>query len=143
MDNNVTLIGTIGSEPDLRYTQSGTAMLTLSLAIGERKKNKDSGEWEDGETSWYRIIAFKELAENAASSLNKGDRVMVNGRITVRKWEGNDGKQGTSVEVVADDIGSSLRWATATIEKTSRRSGEAAPRRNAASDDPFGDEEPF
>lgn len=142
MDNNVTLIGTIGSEPDLRYTQSGTAMLGFSLAIGDRRKNKETGQYEDGETSWYRVIAFKELAENAASSLGKGDRVMVNGRLAIRKWEDKEGKPGVSVEVTADEIGPSLRWATASVEKTHRRSGEAAPRRSEP-EDPFGDEEPF
>lgn len=141
MDDNVTLIGTLGSDPELRYTQAGKAMATGSLAITPRRKNSD-GEWEDGETSWYNIVAFGSLAENFASSAAKGSRVMVNGRLSVRKWEGKDGTKGTSVEVMADDIGASMRWATMEIERNSRSDGSGGSRSRAPKTDDF-DDDPF
>jgi single-strand DNA-binding protein len=118
--NNVTLVGNLTRDPELRFTNSGMAVATFGLAVNFRRQR--GGEWEE-ETSFFDITTFAQMAENAAESLNKGNRVLVTGRLQQRSWENQDGDKRSKVEVVADEIGPSLRWATATVERTERTDG--------------------
>ena len=135
-DANVTLVGTLGRDPELRFTQGGQAVVSFSIAVTRKWKNH-AGEQQE-QTSWFDISAWQSLAENAAASLTKGSRVIVTGRLETREWE-KDGQKRTAVQVVADAIGPDLRWAQVQVEKTQRDT----PRTNRAPDPVFGDEEPF
>jgi single-strand DNA-binding protein len=115
----ITIVGNVGSDPELRFTPTGTEVLTFSVAVPQRKYNQDSRKWEDSGTTWYRINAWRGLAEHATQSLSKGVRVIVIGSLVSREWE-SDGKSGTSWEITADDIGASFMFATATIKRATR-----------------------
>ncbi len=136
IDNTVTISGNCGSEPELRFTPSGQAVASFSVAVNRRWTNKATGQMEEA-TSWFDVTAWAQLAENAAETVAKGTRVTVTGRLDQRSWETQDGDKRSKVEIVADDIAISLRWATAAVhsnERTDRPSTDT-PR------DP--DEEPF
>jgi single-strand DNA-binding protein len=122
MDNTVTLVGNITRDPELRFTQGGQAVASFGLAVNRRYQQ--NGEWQE-KTSFINITAWGQLGENTASSLQKGARVIVNGRLEQREYETRDGDKRNVVEVVADEIGPSLRWATAQIERNDRRSTES------------------
>jgi single-strand DNA-binding protein len=121
MDNNVTLVGNLTRDPELRFTQGGQAVASFGLAVNRRYQQ--NGEWQE-KTSFINITAWGQLGENSASSLTKGSRVIVNGRLEQREYETREGDKRNVVEVVADEIGPSLRWATAQIERNDRRSTE-------------------
>ena len=114
-DNTVTLVGNLTRDPELRFTSSGQAQATLGIAVNRRWQNRQSGEWDE-QTSFFNIVCWREMAENVAHSLQKGARVVVTGRLEQRSWESN-GEKRSVVEVIADEIGPSLRWATASIEQ--------------------------
>src|SRR3954454_21833200 len=118
--NTVTLIGNITRDPELRFTPSGQATATFGLAVNRRWQNRQTNEWEEA-TSFFDVVCWREMAENASESLGKGARVIVTGRLEQRSWESQEGDKRSVVEVVADDIGPSLRWATAKVEKNDRR----------------------
>ncbi len=124
-DNTVTLVGNITRDPELRFTNSGQALATFGLAVNRRWQNRQSGDWEEA-TSFFNITCWREMAENVSHSLQKGARVVVNGRLEQRSYETQDGDKRSVVEVVADEIGPSLRWATAEVTKNERRSGDGA-----------------
>ncbi|MGH9066480.1 MAG: single-stranded DNA-binding protein [Acidimicrobiales bacterium] len=158
--NNITLVGNVTREPELRFTNTGQATTTIGLAVNRRWQNRQTQEWEES-TSFFDVVCWREMAENASESLHKGSRIMVSGRLDQRSWETGDGERRSRVEVVADEIGPSLRWATAQVTKNERRgpSGgaggggrgggppRAEPRSNAGEAQPAGgygfDEEPF
>jgi single-strand DNA-binding protein len=154
--NNVALVGNITRDPELRFTPTGQATATFGLAVNRRWQNRQTQEWEEA-TSFFDVVCWREMAENAAESLSRGSRVLVTGRLEQRSWETADGDKRSKIEVVADEIGPSLRWATAQVTKNERRGpGESAPApRQAAtataSAEPAGgggggygyDEEPF
>ena len=119
--NSVTLVGNITRDPELRFTPSGQATATFGLAVNRRWQNRQSGEWEEA-TSFFDVVCWREMAENASESLARGSRVIVTGRLEQRSWETAEGEKRSKVEVVADEIGPSLRWATASITKNERRS---------------------
>ena len=119
MSNTTTLTGNLTKDPELRYTRDGQAALTLGMAVNRRWQNRDSHEWEET-TSFFDVVCWREMAENAAMSLTKGMRVVVTGRLEQRIWENEDGERRVKVEVVADEIGPSLRWATAEVSKADR-----------------------
>ena len=112
MDNNVTLIGNLTEAPELRYTASGAPLCRLRLAVSRRWRNKQTGEWEE-EAHFFAGSCWRDLAENVAESFNKGDRVIVVGRLQQRSWETSEGERRSLVEVAVTDMGPSLRWATA------------------------------
>jgi single-strand DNA-binding protein len=118
--NSVTLVGNITRDPELRFTPSGQPTATFGLAVNRRWQNKQNNEWEEA-TSFFDVVCWREMAENASESLQKGSRVIVTGRLEQRSWETQDGDKRSKVEVVADEIGPSLRWATAEIKKNDRR----------------------
>jgi single-strand DNA-binding protein len=119
-DNSVTFVGTLGRDPELRFTPSGQATANFSIAVSRRWQNRQTNNWEE-ETSWFNVVCWREMAENVAESLTKGSRVVVTGRMTQRNWEKQDGTKGSSIELLADEIGPSLRWATAQVVKNERR----------------------
>lgn len=118
MSNNVTLIGNLVDDPELRFTPSGVAMAKVALAVNRSWKGKD-GEWQE-ETSFFRGTVWREQAESVAESLQKGTRVIVSGRLEQRRWETDQGENRSVVEIQIDEIGPSLRWATASVNKTQR-----------------------
>src|SRR3954447_26291010 len=119
-DNSVTLVGNITRDPELRFTPSGQAIATFGMAVNRRFQR--NGQWEE-QTSFFNITAWGTLGENASNSLQKGARIIVNGRLEQRSWETQEGDKRSVVEVVADEIGPSLRWATVDITKNERREG--------------------
>ena len=145
-DNAVTIIGNCTRDPELRYTNGGMQVAGFGVAINQRRRNNDTGQWEDGETSYFDVTCFRELAENVAESISKGTRVIVSGTLRQRSWETPDGDKRSTVEIIADEVGPSLRWATASIERAGRSDGGGAPRGGTPSSPPTAsdnEEEPF
>jgi single-strand DNA-binding protein len=120
-ENSVTLVGNLTRDPELRFTQGGRPLASFGLAVNRRYQV--NGEWQE-QTSFFNVVAWGQLGENAAASLNKGARIMVAGRLEQRSYETQDGEKRSVVEVNADEIGPSLRWATAQVERTDRRTAE-------------------
>ena len=147
MSNNVTLIGNLVDDPELRFTPSGVAMAKIRLAVNRRWRGND-GEWQE-DTSFFTGTVWREQAESAAESLQKGTRVIVTGRLEQRSWETDQGDKRSVVEVQIDEIGPSLRWATATVNRTQREDNAGGGGRQretatpAARDDYGPDEAPF
>lgn len=139
-DSTVTLTGNTCGDPELRYTPSGQAVATFSLAVNRRWQNRQTQEWEES-TSFFDVTCWAQLAENVADSVPKGARVVVTGRLEQRSWENQEGERRSKVQVVADEVGPSLRWATAEITKNERRSGGEHQR--SREHVPSYDEEPF
>lgn len=119
--NSITIVGNITRDPELRFTPSGQANARLGVAVNRRWQDRSSGEWQEA-TSFFDVICWRELAENVSESLKRGTRVIVTGRLEQRTWE-QDGNKRSVVEIIADEVAPSLRWATAKVEKTERRSG--------------------
>lgn len=119
--NHVTLIGNLVDDPELRFTPSGVALAKIRFAVNRRYQDRN-GEWQE-DTSFFGGTLWRDAAENAAESLTKGARVIVTGRLEQRTWETQEGDKRSVVEVAIDEIGPSLRWATATVTK-SPRSGD-------------------
>jgi single-strand DNA-binding protein len=124
--NTVTLVGNVTRDPELRFTPTGQAIASFGLAVNRRWQNRQSGEWEEA-VSFFDIVCWREMAENVSESLGRGSRVVVTGRLEQRSWE-NEGEKRSKIEVIADEVGPSLRWATATVTKNERRSpGDSGP----------------
>jgi single-strand DNA-binding protein len=121
--NNVTIIGNVTRDPELRFTASGQATATFGLAVNRRWQNRQTNDWEEA-VSFFNVVTWRELAENAAESLHKGTRLIVTGRLEQRSWETADGEKKSVVDIVADEIGPSLRWASAQITRNERRGGD-------------------
>ena len=151
--NSITIVGNITRDPELRFTPSGQANARLGVAVNRRWQDRNSGEWQEA-TSFFDVICWRELAENVSESLKRGTRVIVTGRLEQRTWE-QEGNKRSVVEIIADEVAPSLRWATAKVEKTERRSGgdqggggggsgygRSAPAAEPPAYDDFGDE-PF
>lgn len=119
--NSITIVGNITRDPELRFTPSGQANARLGVAVNRRWQDRNSGEWQEA-TSFFDVICWRELAENVSESLKRGTRVIVTGRLEQRTWE-QEGNKRSVVEIIADEVAPSLRWATAKVEKTERRSG--------------------
>jgi single-strand DNA-binding protein len=121
--NHVTLIGNLVEDPELRFTPAGVAMARIRLAVNRRYQR--NGEWQE-ETSFFGGTLWREAAENAAESLQKGMRVIVVGSLEQRSWETSEGEKRSVVEVRIDELGPSIRWATATVTKSPRSEPFAA-----------------
>jgi single-strand DNA-binding protein len=115
-----TITGNLTRDPEIRYTRDGQATTSLGVAVNRRWQNRESNEWEET-TSFFDVVCWRELAENTALSLTKGTRVVVTGRLEQRSWETEEGDRRFKVEIVADEIGASLRFATADVHKVERR----------------------
>jgi single-strand DNA-binding protein len=127
MSTPVNLVGRLTSDPELRFSANGTAVAKFSVVTSRRTKDQ-SGEWVDVDTSFWDCVAFKQTAENIAESLTKGTAVIVVGKAAQRTWETKEGEKRRSIEVTVDEIGPSLRFATAKVNKTQRQGGGDAPR---------------
>jgi single-strand DNA-binding protein len=126
MGNSTTFTGNLTREPEIRYTREGQAQTLLSIAVNRRWHDRESKSWEES-TSFFDVVCWRELAENVALTLAKGMRVMVSGRLEQRSWETEVGERRSKIEVVADEIGPSLRYATAEVQRVERRPVEAVP----------------
>jgi single-strand DNA-binding protein len=119
----ITLIGNLVDDPELRFTPSGAAVASFRIASTPRTYDRQSGEWKDGDTLFLTCSAWRQLGENVAESLTRGARVIVSGRLKQRSYETREGEKRTVFEVDVDEVGPSLRSATAKVTKTSRSSG--------------------
>jgi len=120
-NNSVTLIGNLVDDPELRFTPSGVAMAKVRFAVSRRYQDRNQ-EWQE-ETSFFGGTCWRDMAENVAESLQKGMRVIVTGRLEQRSWETQEGDKRSIIEVRIDDIGPSVRWATASVTRTPRKGG--------------------
>jgi single-strand DNA-binding protein len=120
-DNVVTLVGNITDDPELRYTPSGQQVANFTVAVNRRMRNQD-GSWDDKLDGFFRCSCWRDLAEHVAESLTKGTRVIVTGRLQQRSWETEDNQRRSVVEIQVDEVGPSLRWAKAKVEKAQRSS---------------------
>jgi len=150
-DNAITVVGNVTRDPELKFLNSGQAALKMSIAVNRRWQNRQTQEWEE-RVSYFEIVGYGAMAENAANSLVKGSRVIVSGRLEQRSWETENGDKRSIVEINADEIGPSLKWATAVVTRTPRAEGSnfqssdrpaAAPRPSEPSSTYAYDEEPF
>ena len=153
--NSIHVVGNITRDPELRFTPTGQARAQFGLAVNRRWQNRQTQEWEEA-TSFFDVTCWGDLGDNVSESLAKGARVLVIGRLEQRSWETDQGEKRSRVEIIADEVGPSLRWATAQVTKTDRKgpgdgggysnnsnSGSSRPVANAPSDGPNYDEEPF
>jgi len=125
MSNATTLSGNLTRDPEIRYTRDGQANATFGMAVNRRWQTRGSDTWEEA-TSFFDVVCWRELAENVALSLVKGARVIVAGRLEQHTWENEAGERRSRVEVTADEVGPSLRFATAEISRTERRIADQA-----------------
>jgi single-strand DNA-binding protein len=131
--NTIVLVGNVTRDPELRFTPTGQPTTTFGLAVNRRWQNRQTQEWEEA-TSFFDVVCWRELAENASESLHRGARVIVTGRLEQRSWETSDNEKRSKVEVVADELGPSLRWASAVVTKNERKGpGEGGGGRPATS----------
>jgi single-strand DNA-binding protein len=132
-----TIVGNLTRDPEIRYTREGQATATLGVAVNRRWQNRATEEWEES-TSFFDVVTWRDLAENVALSLTKGMRVVVTGRLEQRSWETEDGDRRFKVEIVADEVGAGLRFATVDVHRIERPraevADEAAPEPEAAED---------
>ena len=122
MDNTVTLVGNVTRDPEIRYTPSGQTVATFGLAVNRRWQNRQNNEWEE-QVSFFDVKCWAQMGENVSESIPRGTRVVVTGRLEQRSWENDNGEKRSKIEVVADEIAPSLRWATAQVQKIDRRDG--------------------
>jgi len=115
-----TITGNLTRDPEIRYTRDGQATTTLGVAVNRRWQNRETADWEES-TSFFDVVTWRDLAENVALSLTRGMRVVVTGRLEQRSWETDEGERRNKVEIVADEVGPSLRFATADVHRAERR----------------------
>jgi single-strand DNA-binding protein len=119
----ITVVGNVTGEPELRFTPSGAAVCNFTVAETPRTYDKQAQDWKDGTTIFWRCAVWREAAENAAESLNKGARVVVTGKMEQREFDDRDGNKRTSLDILVDEVAVSLRYATAKPQKTTRGGG--------------------
>lgn len=119
-DTPITVVGNLVADPELRFTPTGLAVANFRVASTPRVYNRDSGQWEDGEALFLTCNVWREAAENVAESLSKGMRVIVNGRLKQRSYQNREGENRTVFEVEADEVGPSLKYASANVTRNSR-----------------------
>lgn len=124
--NHVSITGNLTRDPELRFTPSGQATTSFAVAVNRRWQNRQTQDWEEA-TSYFDVVCWAQLAENTAQSLSKGSRVVVTGRLDQRSWENQEGERRSKIEITADEVAPSLRWATMTITKNDRRSPDGGP----------------
>jgi single-strand DNA-binding protein len=132
MPDNITVTGVVATTPRHVVTAEKLPVTTFRLASTQRRYDRTEGKWVDADTNWYSIAAFRQLASNLVGSIDKGQRVVVTGRLQVKEWT-NGEKSGRDVEIVADAIGHDLSWGTATFTRS--MTGSAAAADSAAADD--------
>jgi len=122
-DSTVTIVGNVTRDPELRYTPSGAANASFGVAVNHRWRDPQSNDWKE-QVSFFDVVCWREMADNVCESLSKGTRIVVTGRLEQRSWEDSDGNKKSKVEIRADEIGPSLRWASAEVTKNERRTPE-------------------
>ena len=122
-DINVTIVGNITNDPELRFTPSGAAVASFTIASNSRYLDKATNEWKDGEPVFMRCSVWRQYAENVAESLTRGTRVIATGRLKQRSYDNRDGQKVTVIEMEVDDVGPALRNATAKVTKVARSGG--------------------
>ena len=122
-ETNITVVGNLTADPELRFTPSGAAVANFTVASTPRTFDKNTNEWKDGDALFLRCSIWRQAAENVAESLTRGARVVVTGRLKQRSFETKEGEKRTVVELEVDEVGPSLRYATAKVTKASRGSG--------------------
>lgn len=136
----ITVVGNLTADPELRFTQSGAAVANFTVASTPRTFDKASGEWKDGESLFLRCSAWRAVAENVAETLTRGMRVVVQGRLKQRSYETNEGEKRTVYELEVEEVGPSLRYASAKVNRV-QRGGQGAPASSASHagpEDPWG-----
>jgi single-strand DNA-binding protein len=128
----ITVVGNLTDNPELRFTPAGVPMARFTVAVNPRVFDKTTGEWRDGEASFYNCTAWRQLAENTAQSLSRGIRVIVTGTIVQQRWETDQGEKRSAFAVTAEAVGPDLSYATATVRKSVRTGTEAT-----GTDDPW------
>lgn len=123
-ETQLTIVGNLTADPELRFTQSGQAVVDFTVASTPSTFNRQTNQWEDGTTLFMRCSAWNEFAENISESLRKGMRVIVQGSLVQRQYEDRNGQQRTVVELRVDEVGPSLRWARAQVSRTERSGGQ-------------------
>ena len=152
-DTIITVVGNLTADPELRFTPSGAAVANFTVASTPRMFDRQTNEWKDGEALFLRCNVWRQAAENVAESLTRGARVVVTGRLKQRSFETKEGEKRTVIELEVDEIGPSLRYATAKVNKVSRGSGGGdfggggfggggGGNRGGGSDDPWGSSTP-
>jgi single-strand DNA-binding protein len=137
-NNTITIVGNVTREPELRFTANGRSQLTLGLAVNHRYPDRNRpGEWIE-DTSFFNVVCWTDLAENVSASVQKGSRIIVMGRLSQRSWETDNNEKRSVVEVIAEEVGPSLRWATAQISRTERKGPGEGARSGAAANVPAG-----
>ena len=148
-DNSITLVGNLTRDPEIRFTATGRAVASFGIAVGRRYQV--NGEWQE-QTSYFNVTAWGQLGENAAATFTKGTRVVVTGRLEQREYTSREGEKRTAIDVIADELGPSLRWATATVVRTPKQDGQGGVAANRPANTgtnpgteatPFDGEEPF
>lgn len=135
-ENSITIVGNLVSDPELRFTQNGVSVANVSIASTPRVYNKSKQEWEDGDTLFLRGTVWKDAADNIAESLYKGVRVIATGKLKQRSWKDDKtGDKRTAVELEIEEIGPSLRYAQATVDKKPKDSYGGNPWSSSSSDD--------
>lgn len=124
-DNSVAIVGNVTRDPELRFTTGGQATASFGVAVNRKWQNKSTQEWEE-KVSFFDVVCWQELADNVAETVGKGMRVVVTGRLEQRSWEA-DGQKRSKVEIVADEVAPSLRWATAVVTKVQAGKSERGP----------------
>ena len=142
--NNITIVGNLTRDPELRFTPSGTPVASFGLAVNKSTQNKDTGEWTSS-ADFFNIVAWFKLAENCAQSLFKGDRVLISGRLSQDNWEDKDGQKRSAYKIIANIIAPSLEFASCKIEKNPKiESGTVPSGKSADVDLDFTDDDiPF
>lgn len=126
-DVPITIVGNLTGDPELRFTPGGEAVCKFTVAFNPRVKDRASGEWKDGEPSFYSCTAWRQLGENMAESLARGARVIVTGSLRQRQWETTEGEKRWAWEITVDAVGPDLSWATATVKKMARTGHNDVP----------------
>ncbi len=130
--NNVTVLGNLTRDPELRFTPSGAAVASFGIAANRSIQNKNSGEWET-QADFFNVTVWHKLAENCAESLNKGDRIVVSGRLSQDSWEDKDGQKRSAVKIIANVVGPSLEFASCKIEKNPKIDNEITNKESGGS----------
>lgn len=139
-DTIITVVGNLTADPELRYTQSGRAVVNFTIASTPRTFDRQANEWRDGEALFLRASCWAEFAEHVANSLSKGMRVVATGKLKSRSYETREGEKRTSIELDVDEIGPSLRYATARVERVPSGGGQGGGfgARQQQADEPWG-----
>jgi len=133
----ITVVGNLTADPELRFTPSGAAVANFTVASTPRTFDRQSNEWRDGEALFLNCSVWRQAAENAAESLTRGMRVIVTGRLKARSYETREGEKRTVFEIDVDEVGPSMKYATAKVTKTSRSGGQGFGSGGGGGDDPW------